>query len=210
MKPYFLTTDRLRLRSWDESDRELFFQLNSDPEVMEYYRSTLNRSESDAFVDRIQANFSERGWGLWAVEIVGLSQPEICEKSENSSSCQEVRGHEVVGFIGYVGLSIPKFDAHFTPCVEIGWRLARHAWGHGFATEAASEVRDFAFETLKLAEIVSFTSASNTRSRRVMQRLNMTHDPREDFEHPSLPIGHRLSRHVLYRLKNPSSEQREI
>lgn len=180
-----LLTDRLLLRGWMESDRELFAAMNADAEVMEHFPSTLTREQSDAMVDRIEKGFVERGWGLWAVTV---GTPPIDLESP--------------AFIGFVGLAIPQFEAHFTPCVEIGWRLARTAWGRGYATEAAKAVIQFAFEQLKLREIVSFTASVNTRSIRVMQRLGMSHDPREDFEHPNLPSGHRLRRHVLYRLRN--------
>lgn len=183
-----LSTDRLQLRMWRESDREPFAAINADPEVMEFFPSTLGRHESDALADRIQSGLTERGWGLWAVEV-------------KSGLANEQSGE----FIGYVGLSIPRFEAHFTPCVEIGWRLARSAWGHGFATEAARGAIRFGFENLHLDEIVSFTASINDRSRRVMRRLGMTHDSAGDFDHPSLPQGDRLSRHVLFRLSNPAA-----
>jgi ribosomal-protein-alanine N-acetyltransferase len=173
-----LRTERLRLRRWRPADRGAFALLNSDPAVMEFFPSTLSRLESDALVDRIETAFDQNGFGLWAVEVVDLA-----------------------GFIGFVGLSRPAFAAHFTPAVEVGWRLDRPYWGHGYATEAARAAVRFGFETVGLPEIVSFTVPSNVRSRRVMERLGMTHNPADDFDHPNLAAGHRLRRQVLYRLR---------
>jgi RimJ/RimL family protein N-acetyltransferase len=172
-----LLTPRLRLRVWRESDREPFRWMNADPAVMEFFPGALSFEESDALADRIETHFREHGFGLWAVEVPGIAP-----------------------FIGYVGLAVPAFQAHFTPCVEIGWRLARAYWGKGYATEAAQEELRFAFDELSLGEVVSFTVPSNIRSRRVMERLGMQHQPSDDFEHPRLPEGHRLRHHVLYRL----------
>ena len=126
---------------------------------------------------RIARHIDEHGWGLWAVEIPGVAP-----------------------FAGYIGLAAPRFDAHFTPCVEIGWRLAHEHWGHGYASEGARAALAFGFAALKLHEIVSFTVPANLRSRRVMERLGMTHDPADDFDHPGLPVEHPLRRHVLYRI----------
>lgn len=144
---------------------------------MEHFPALLSREESDARVARIEAHFEEHGYGLWAVEIVGGA-----------------------AFAGFIGLGIPHFKAHFTPCVEIAWRLAAEHWGHGFATEGARAVLAFGFEALGLAEVVSTTVPANLRSRRVMEKLGMIHDPGGDFEHPLLPEGHALRRHVLYRI----------
>ena len=145
---------------------------------MEYFPSALARAESDAFADRIEAGFIANGYGLWAVEV-----PDEAE------------------FIGYVGLAPANFEAHFTPAVEVGWRLARTYWGRGFAIEAARAAVADGFNRVALDEIVSFTVPANLRSVRVMERLGMTHDPADDFDHPRLPIRHPLRRHVLYRLK---------
>jgi len=175
-----LTTARLQLRVWRDTDLEPFAALNADVRVMEHYPQLLTQVESDAFANRARTRLVERGFGLWAVEVLGAAP-----------------------FIGYVGLSEPCFQAPFTPCIEIGWRLAYEYWGHGYATEAASAALRYGFGTLALAEVVSFTSAGNLRSRRVMERIGMHRRPSEDFEHPDLPEGHRLRRHVLYRL--PSS-----
>lgn len=147
---------------------------------MEFSPALLSREESDAMVDRIETHFVEHGFGLWAAEV------------RDSGS-----------FIGYIGLAVPRFEAAFTPCVEIGWRLAAQYWGEGLATEGARAVAEHGFHLLELAELVSFTTADNLRSRRVMEKLGMTRDPAEDFDHPSLPEGHPLRRHVLYRLKSP-------
>ena len=184
-----LTTDRLLLRPWRESDREPFAALNADPAVMEFLPAILSRAESDAMVDRIQDGFEERGWGLWAVEVVN---PVFAR-----GALQTPR----MPFIGFVGLTIPRFEAHFTPCVEIGWRLMNAAWGFGYAPEAARAALRFGFETLELDEIVSLTSTVNLKSQRVMQKLGMSNDAADDFNHPNVPEGHRLRRHVLYRLR---------
>jgi RimJ/RimL family protein N-acetyltransferase len=172
-----LTTLRLRLRRWHDEDREPFAALNADPVVMEHFPALLHREESDARVDRIEAGLDERGWGLWAAQV-----------------------REPAAFIGFVGLNPATFDAPFTPAVEIGWRLAREHWGHGYATEGARAALEFAFVDLELDEIVSFTTHANTRSRRVMERLRMRHDPADDFDNPNVPEGSPIRPHVLYRL----------
>lgn len=172
-----LETPRLRLRRWRSEDRAAFAALNADPRVVEFLPGPLSHAESDAVADRIVAHFAEHGFGLWAVEILGVAP-----------------------FAGFIGLSQPRFTAAFTPCVEIGWRLAAEHWGRGYATEGARAALAFGFEPLGLTEIVSFTVPENLRSRRVMEKLGMTRDPAEDFDHPLLPAGHRLRRHVLYRV----------
>ena len=177
-----LRTQRAWLREWRESDREPFAALNADPAVMEHFPTVLSRAESDAFVDRIEAGFDARGWGLWALETTGSI------------------GQSPAGFAGFVGLNLAAFDAPFTPAVEIGWRLARPYWGHGLATEAATAVLDHAFGAIGLQEVVSFTATTNVASQRVMQKIGMHHDPADDFDHPALADGHRLRRHVLYRV----------
>jgi RimJ/RimL family protein N-acetyltransferase len=164
------------LRGWREDDLEPFAALNRDPRVMEHYPALLTRAESDAFVvERAVPAFAACGYGPWAVEVPGVAP-----------------------FIGYVGLKEPAFEARFTPCVEIGWRLAFAAWGHGYATEAARLAIAYGFAEGGLAEIVSFTVPANRRSIAVMERLGMRADG--TFEHPRLPPGHRLRTHVLYRL----------
>jgi RimJ/RimL family protein N-acetyltransferase len=181
-----LLTERLLLRRWRPEDRVPFAAMNADPEVMEHFLAALTRAESDAFVDRIEAGFAEHGFGLWALEV---AQPG------------ELSGE----FIGFTGLSVPSFQAHFMPAVEIGWRLARPAWGHGYASEAARRALSAAFDDHGLPEVVSFTSATNLRSQAVMRRIGMTHDPADDFDHPRLPPGHRIRRHVLYRAARPAA-----
>ena len=176
-----LSSGRICLRRWRDEDREAFAALNSDARVMEFFPSRLSRVESDAMVDRIAQHFSERGFGLWAVEV-----PDIAP------------------FIGFTGLAVARFSAPFTPCVEVGWRLAFEHWGHGYATEAARLALGYGFGTLALSEVVSFTSATNHRSRAVMERLGMHRDPAEDFDHPALHESHPLRRHVLYRLGSGS------
>ncbi len=176
-----LQTERLCLRRWCPSDRAPFAALNADPRVMEYFPAIMSREASDALVTRIEDHFAQHGFGLWAVEIP-----------------------TVVPFAGFIGLAIPRFTAHFTPCVEIGWRLAAEHWGHGYATEGARAVLRFGFESLGLSEIVSFTVPANHRSRRVMERIGMIHHPVDDFDHPALPAGHPLRRHVLYRCARPA------
>ena len=149
---------------------------------MEFMPARLSRPESDALVDRIEQHFHDQGFGLFAAEL----------REDNS-------------FIGFVGVVVPRFHAHVTPCVEIGWRLSADYWGRGLATEGAREVVRHAFNDLKLNALVSFTVPANLRSRRVMEKLGMTNDPADDFDHPNLPEAHPLRRHVLYRL--PSSAQ---
>lgn len=172
-----LETERLRLRGWRAEDREPFARLNADARVMEFMAEPLTREQSDALVDRIEAGFAEHGFGLWAVET----------KADHA-------------FIGFVGLSVPRFSAPFTPCVEVGWRLAADVWGRGYASEAARAALAFGFEVRELAEIVSFTTAANRRSRQVMERIGMRHRTQDDFAHPALPVDHPLRPHVLYRL----------
>ena len=179
-----LETERLILREWRDTDRTPFAELNADPLVVEHLTGPLDRAASDAFVDRIVAHWAEDGHGLWAVE-----------RREDGQ------------FLGFVGLAAPSFATAFTPCVEIGWRLAREAWGHGYASEGARAALRFGFEELGLAEIVSFTVPANVRSRAVMERIGMTRDPVDDFDHPNLPEGHPVRRHVLYRLRSSDAAQ---
>jgi len=178
MTGFELRTPRLVLRAWRPQDRAPFADMNADPEVMEFFPSTLDRDRSDALVEGFEAEFARRGFCPWAVD----------DRADGG------------GFIGFVGLHQVPADLSFAPGVEVGWRLARRSWGRGYATEAASAAIDFAFGTIGVVEIVSFTSALNMPSRRVMQRLSMTRDPAEDFDHPRVTVGHRLRPHVLYRL----------
>ena len=155
-----LTTDRLLLRQWRDSDREPFAALNADPAVMEHFPALQTREQSDALIDRNIPEIDGRGWGLWALEVRDTGE-----------------------FIGFTGLSVPSFEAHFMPAVEIGWRLAKGAWGNGYATEAARASLAHGFGPAGLDEIVSFTATTNLPSQRVMQRIGMTHDEAGDFDH---------------------------
>ncbi|HEY6539065.1 MAG TPA: GNAT family N-acetyltransferase [Candidatus Dormibacteraeota bacterium] len=172
-----LTTARTRLRAWRPADRALFAELNRDPLVMEHFPSVLSEAASDRLADRIEARLAEQGWGLWAVELRATGE-----------------------FCGFVGLNQAHFPAPFTPAVEVGWRLAPAHWGRGYASEAGLAALGYGFTALELGEIVAFTTTANHRSRQVMARLGMRHDPADDFDHPGIPPGHPQRRHVLYRL----------
>jgi RimJ/RimL family protein N-acetyltransferase len=180
-----LRTERLVLRPWRDDDLAPFAALSADPEVMRWIGALLPREESDAVAARIRAGFDQHGFGLFAVEVPGHTR-----------------------FAGFVGLTVPAFEAHFTPCVEIGWRLARVHHGRGYASEGARAVLAYAFGHLDLDEVVSFTAASNEASRRVMERIGLARDPSGDFEHPKLAPGHPLRPHVLYRGSRRAFEAR--
>ncbi len=169
-----ILTARLKLREWKEADKEPFFELNSDPRVMELMPKLLSKEESDQLIERIKRQFQEDGYSFFALELI-----------ENQT------------FIGLIGLSIPKFQSFFTPCVEIGWRLAYNYWGKGYATEGAKASLNYGFNELNLSEIVSFTVPQNIRSRQVMERIGMKNI--DEFEHPLLPQGHPLRKHILYK-----------
>jgi len=171
-----IETPRLRMRQWRESDREPFAAMNADPAVMEFFASPPSRAASDASIDAWQAQFAAQGWSNWAVEL-----------------------RESQEFLGFTGLSVPRRTFSFSPCVEVGWRLARKFWGEGFATEAARAALRVAFERLALPEVVSFTAVGNLRSRAVMERIGM-YDTNQDFEHPGITEGHPLRLHCLYRI----------
>ena len=172
-----LATSRLILRPFDEMDRAPFHALNTHPLVVESLGSTPTRAESDDMVDRYSAEMAREGWGLWAVAEGGDGAP----------------------FVGMVGLHRVRPELPCAPAVEIGWRLHPDTWGRGYATEAAAAALAFGFEEAALAEIVAFTTTLNTRSQAVMERLGMRRDEAGDFEHPSVPEGSLLRRHVLYR-----------
>jgi RimJ/RimL family protein N-acetyltransferase len=176
-EPFELRTPRLRIRDWRDDDFEAYAAMNADPRVMEFFPGMVSREESLLRFARGRARIAARGYGFWPVEVLG-GPP----------------------FIGMVALVEPDFAAPFMPAVEIGWRLAAAHWGRGYATEAARAALEFGFERLGLPEIVSFTTAANTRSRRVMEKLGMHRSPADDFLHPSLPDGDPLRPHVLYRL----------
>jgi RimJ/RimL family protein N-acetyltransferase len=173
-----ITTPRLLLRPWRDSDSAPFSAMNADREVMEFFPEQLSHDESDHMIARIQAHQEKHGFCFFATEVIGKA-----------------------AFIGFVGIQHVPFEAGFTPAVEIGWRLARPYWNRGLATEAAQAVLNYSFETLKLEEVVSYAVSGNMRSRRVMEKISMRHDHAADFDHPLLPVGHSLRRHVLYRLR---------
>ena len=168
---------RVLLRPWRGDDLPLFAAMNADSRVLEHFPATLSRVESDALADRARHHLEQHGFGPWALEVPGVAD-----------------------FIGFTGLVVPRFQAHFTPCVEIGWRIACDHWRNGYATEAATAALNFAFDQAWLSEVVSFTIPANHRSLRLMQRLGMQRDPAGNFDHPDLPPGHPMRPHVLYRL----------
>ncbi|MBJ2156977.1 GNAT family N-acetyltransferase [Variovorax sp. IB41] len=170
-------TARLRLRQWRESDGAPFAAMAADPQVMEFLLPLATRADSDALIERVRTRIAENGWGFWAVEHKGTGE-----------------------FIGFTGLNVPVATLPFSPCVEIGWRFARHMWGQGFATEAARGALQVGFERLGFDEIVAFTATGNLRSAAVMERLGMHEDVAGAFDHPLVPEGHPLRRHRLYRL----------
>lgn len=172
-----LETERLILRKWRDEDRVPFAAMNADPAVMRFFPAPLTRLQSDALADEIAQHFDKHGWGVWSVER-----------------------RNARGFLGIVGLAHVRDAMPFAPAVQIAWRLVRDAWGHGLASEAARACLAYGFEHLERDEIVSYTSPLNERSVAVMERLGMVRDPAEDFDHPNLPEGHTLRRHVLYRL----------
>ena len=172
-----LETERLLLRRWRERDRDALAALNADPEVMEHLPGTLTPEESGQLLRRIDRQFEEFGFGLWAVDIKWAKK-----------------------FIGFCGLAVPTFQTHFTPAVEIGWRFAKDQWGSGYASEAAKAVLDFGFEKVDLEQILSWTIPANQRSQRVMQRLGMKRATELDFDHPRLLHDDRLRRHIVYRI----------
>lgn len=180
-----LRTARLILRPWREDDIPAFAAMSVDPHVMEFFPKLNDRAECEAAFGRVTDHLQRHGFCFWAAELPGVAP-----------------------FIGFIGLAVPKFEAHFTPCVEIGWRLANEHWGRGYATEGAQASLAFAFERLNLNEIVSFAVEANLRSRRVMERIGMTHNPADDFDHPNYTEGHPLRRHVLYRISKAAWQAR--
>lgn len=173
-----LETTRLILRNWKDTDFAPFARMNSDPIVMEHFPKVLTDEESNRMALKIKAHLDEKGWGLWAVERKDSKE-----------------------FIGFVGLSVPLSDIPVPPGVEIGWRIAKEHWGQGFATEAADEVLKFAFETLKLSEVISFTARTNVRSQAVMKKIGLI-DSKKNFMHPRIPEGNALREHVLFSIKS--------
>jgi len=184
MKNY-IETERLILRSWTDADLEPYHKINNDEKVIEFLRGPMSLAMSledcKNFITETNRRIKKWGFGLWAATL---------KDSEE--------------LIGFIGLNIPDFETNFTPCVEIGWRLGSQHWGHGLATEGAKAALKFAFEEMNLKEVVAFTVPKNLRSIAVMKKIGMEHDVNGDFDHPKLPNNHRLSRHVLYRIKNPN------
>ncbi len=178
--PPALRTERLLIRAWRDDDVDAAAALNADPRVMEFFPSVVAPADTAAQIAGTRARLADTGYGFLPVEVVGGAS-----------------------FVGMVGLVVPRFEAHFTPAVEIGWRFAAAHWGRGYATEAARAVLAYGFEQLALPEIVSFTTVANVRSRRVMDKLGMRRAEEDDFLHPALPGGHPLKPHVLYRLRRP-------
>lgn len=176
--PASIVTDRLVLRRWQPGDRAPFAAMNADPVVVRWFPRAMTREQSDAFVDRCETSFDREGVGPWALERRDTGE-----------------------FIGFAGLLWQRFEAPFTPALEVGWRLAHAHWGPGFAPEAAAAALDDVFGRDVVAEVVSMTAVGNANSRRVMEKLGMTHDPADDFDHVNVPPGHDLVRHVLYRLR---------
>ena len=173
-----IKTNRLLLRQWRDTDLEQFVAINQDPKVMRYLPKVLSHDEVQQMISKMKLSITKNGYGFYACE----------EKS--SALC-----------IGFIGLNKPSFKAHFTPCVEIGWRLGSQYWNQGYATEGAKAVLDFGFHELSFPEIVSFTVPNNKASIRVMEKIGLILSPKESFLHPLLPQNHKLSKHVLYRLK---------
>jgi len=172
-------TDRLILRTWLEEDAEVFARINQDPRVIEFLPGPLTLAESQAFIHANNQSFERLKRCFFAATI-----------------------KETEELIGFIGLTSPSFDAHFTPCVEVGWRLASAHWGKGLAMEGAAAALQYGFTQQGLEEIVSFTVPTNLRSIRVMEKIGMHRDITGDFKHPKLPENHRLSRHILYRVQN--------
>lgn len=173
-----LETERLILRRWQDSDLAPFAAITSDREVRRYYPNVLTKEETISLIERIESNFQKEGFGLWALELKSSGE-----------------------FIGYTGLHRPTIKAHFMPCIEIGWQISAKHWGQGYAPEAASKTLEDGFDRIGLEEIVSFTSVANSKSIRVMEKLGMHRNPKDDYLHPFLPEGHPLKPHVLFRLK---------
>lgn len=176
-KNAIITTERLVLRQWREEDLEPFAKLNADPKVREFFPGLMSREECERSIKLMSDHITRCEWGLWAASLIETDE-----------------------FIGFIGLEDVYFQAHFTPAVEIGWRLALDYWGKGYATEGAKAALAYGFDTLNMDEIVSFTAVQNRRSRRIMEKIGMNHNSKDDFDRPKLPKEHPLQRHVLYRI----------
>jgi len=180
-----IETDRLILRTWTDSDLQPMFAINQDPKVMEYFPGLQDLETTKNFIAKVNNHFEKHGYSLYA-----------CVRKDSNE------------FIGFIGLLIADFEAHFTPATEIGWRLSSKHWGQGFATEGAKAVLDYAFRELKIPEIVSFTAEGNAKSIKVMQKIGLRHNANDDFDHPKLDDTSPLKRHVLYRLSNEQYSDR--
>ncbi len=179
-KPLEIKTERLVLRQWRESDFDAFAQLNADPRVMEYFPSVTSREESNEQAKRMQTKIEETGYGFLAVSVAAIA--------------------EFIGFVGLNSIDQLSWPVHFSPAIEIGWRLASPYWGKGYATEGAKACLKYGFDILGLDEIVAFTAKENFPSQAVMSRIGMSYDTEGDFDHPTLPDGHKLKKCVLYRI----------
>ena len=176
-----LETERTILRPWRDEDIPTWVAMCADARVMEFYTMPLARDEACAQVEGMRARMKRDGYGWWVLEI-----------------------KDGASVAGVMVLQDVPFETHFTPAIEIGWRLVPEAWGKGYASESGAALLDFAFNELQRSQVVAVTSAINVRSRRVMERLGMVYDPDDDFEHPRIEVGHPLRRHVLYRKKKPT------
>ncbi len=177
-----ITTPRLRLRPWKPEDLDPFARMCADPRVMEYFESTQTRADVEASLQRMADSVRKNGFSFWAAELIATRE-----------------------FIGFIGLHVPTYPLPFSPCTEIGWRLAYEHWGKGYAQEGARASLDYGFRELGLPEIVALTAVGNQRSRHVMERIGMKYDPSADFDHPKVPEGHPVRRHVLYRIQRPTT-----
>jgi RimJ/RimL family protein N-acetyltransferase len=184
-QPIEFNTQRLVFRAWRDEHRAPFAEMNADVEVMRYFPAVLSSEQTNAGIDIWCQQFADKGWSNWAVELLGTGE-----------------------FIGFIGLSIPRRQLPFSPCVEIGWRLKRTAWGQGYATEGAKECLRIAFERLGLEEVVSFTALTNRPSVRVMERIGMT-NANANFDHPAVPEGNPLRPHCLYKITRAQWHNRD-
>ncbi|MES2583602.1 MAG: GNAT family N-acetyltransferase [Pseudomonadota bacterium] len=175
--PVELRTPRVLLRQWKDSDADAWAAMNANPEVRRYFPSVLDRAQAQGEADRIRASITQRGWGMWALEVPGVH-----------------------AFAGFVGLNLPGFEAPWMPAVEIGWRLAPNTWGQGYATEGAAAALHFAFTQLELPQVVAMSVPGNSPSHRVMERIGMVRDAEADFDHLRVPDGSPLKRHILHRI----------
>lgn len=181
---FSIASKRIGLRKFRSGDLDAMSAINADPQVMEHYPSTYDRHQTQDFIQRVNGKIDENGFSMWAAELIATGE-----------------------LLGFVGISKVPFEEDFTPAVEIGWRLAKKHWGHGYATEAANACLQFAFEKAQLDSVVSFTSLPNERSEKVMQRIGMTKVG--EFDHPKIEKGHRLQKHVLYKISKADWQEKQ-